>query len=219
VRWWASGAQQATDGLSGLTGVAADVVVAAGEVGVGALAALETVFPPIPSEVVLPLAGYLAERGRMTVVGVLVAAVVGAVVGNLVLYALGRSLGEERAGRLLCRLPLMSTDDVQEASAWFSRHGRRAVFFGRWVPVVRALVSLPAGAQRMPLPTFVVYTAAGIGSWNSLLVTAGYLLGTQYQLLQDYLGYLDYVFLAALVVLVGLWVRRHRRRSAAARVG
>lgn len=204
-------AEPADDGLSGMTGFVADVLAALGEVGVGLLALAETVFPPMPSEVILPLAGYLAERGRMDIALVLLAAVAGAVAGNLGLYGLARWVGEVRAARLLARLPLVHTEDVAAASAWFARWGTVAVLVGRFVPVVRALVSIPAGAQRMPLRVFVPLTALGIGTWNSLLVGAGYALGTQYHVIEDYLQYLDYVVLGAVVVLLGLAVRRHLR--------
>lgn len=206
------------DGLVGLSGLAADVIAAIGEIGVGALTFVETVFPPVPSELILPLAGYLAERGRMNVVLVVLAATVGALLGALVLYGLGALLGEERARRWLTWLPLVDESDFDTASAWFHRHGHSVVFFGRFVPIVRSLVSLPAGAQRMPLAPFLLLTAAGSALWNTALVGAGYLLGTQYERVEQYLGYLDYVIYAALVVVVGWFVIRKLRQRHAASV-
>jgi membrane protein DedA with SNARE-associated domain len=206
------------DGLVGLSGLAADVIAAIGEVGVGLLTFVETVFPPVPSELILPLAGYLAERGRMNVVLVVLAATVGAVLGALVLYGLGALFGEERARRWLTWLPLVDESDFDNASAWFHRHGHGVVFFGRFVPIVRSLVSLPAGAQRMPLLPFVLLTAAGSALWNIALVGAGYLLGTQYERVEQYLGYLDYVIYAAIVSVVGWFVVRKLRRRRAASV-
>jgi membrane protein DedA with SNARE-associated domain len=204
------------DGLTGLTGLAADVMVSLGEVGVGLLTLVESVFPPIPSEPILSLAGYLAERGRMNVVWVVVAATVGAVLGALVIYGLGAAFGEQRARRWLTRLPLVDESDFDQAAAWFQRHGHGVVFFGRFVPIVRSLVSLPAGAQRMPLVPFVVLTMLGSLLWNSLLVGAGYALGTQYERVEEYLAYIDYVVLAAIVVVIGWWVVRKRRQRRAA---
>jgi membrane protein DedA with SNARE-associated domain len=200
------------DGLTGLTGLAADVMAALGELGVGLLTLVESVFPPIPSEPILSLAGYLAERDRMNVVWVVVAATAGAVLGALVIYGLGAAFGERRARRWLTRLPLVDEADFDQASAWFQRHGHGVVFFGRFVPIVRSLVSLPAGAQRMPLLPFVVLTSAGSLLWNSVLVGAGYALGTQYERVEDYLGYLDYLVIAALTLALGWWVVRKRRQ-------
>lgn len=208
------------DGLSGLTGLAADVMNAIGEVGVGILTFVETVFPPIPSEIVLSLGGYLAERGELTLVWVLVAATLGAVLGALVLYWLGAVFGEERARRWLTVLPLVEGSDFDKAAAWFRRHGPPVVFFGRFVPIVRSLVSLPAGAQHMRLLPFVALTTAGSAIWNSALVGAGYLLGTQYERVEDYLAYIDYVVFAAILVVIGWFVltklRARRRMSTGA---
>lgn len=205
------------DGLTGLSGFVADVIAAFGAWGVGLLTLLETVFPPIPSEVVLPLAGFLSQQGRMGLVSVLVASTAGSVAGALVLYAAGARLGAERAGRLLCRLPLMEKSDVERAQGWFDRHGRAAVFFGRLVPGVRSLISLPAGSSGMRLPTFLLYTTAGSGIWNAILVGGGVALGTQWHRVERYAGLLDNVVIAVIVVLVGWAVfRRVRRRRAEA---
>ena len=107
------------------------------------------------------------------------AATLGGVLGALLLYALGAWLGETHAKMLLAKLPLVDLTDMETASGWFQRHGPSVVFFGRFVPIVRSLVSLPAGAQRMPLWRFVGLTTLGSVIWNTLLIGAGYLLGTQ----------------------------------------
>lgn len=208
------------DGLTGLSGFVADVIAALGAWGVGLLTLVETVFPPIPSEVVLPLAGFLSYQGRMALVSVLVAATIGSVSGAWILYQAGALLGEERATRLLCRLPLMEPDDVRRADAWFARHGRSAIFFGRLIPGVRSLISLPAGSTRMPIGTFLLFTTAGSGLWNCLLVGAGYLLGTQWHRVEGYAGLFDNVVIAVLAALV-VWAvaRRLLRRRREARSG
>lgn len=202
------------DGLTGFTGLVADIIVALGEIGVGTLVFIETVFPPIPSEVILSLAGWQAQMGRMDLVLTILAATAGGVLGALVLYGLGAWFGEERAKSLMARLPLIDRDDLDAASAFFLRHGRKIVFFGRFVPIVRSLVSIPAGAQHMPLASFVVLTALGSGLWNAFLIGAGFALGTQYHLLEGYLDYLDYVVYAAILLFVGWylirWHRKHR---------
>jgi membrane protein DedA with SNARE-associated domain len=203
--------------LPGLSGFVADVIARMGEIGVGVLTAVETVFPPIPSEVVLPFAGYLAQRGQLSLTWVLVAATLGALLGAVALYGFAARVGHERASALLARVPLVDREDVDRASDWFARHGRSAVFLGRLVPGVRSLVSLPAGAQRMPLARFVVYTTAGSLVWNTLLVGAGYALGTQWEETAAYADWLDRVLIGALVLVVtALAVRRVRKRRARA---
>lgn len=200
------------NGLSGLAGIAANVIEALGEIGVGALTLIETVFPPIPSEVILPLSGFQANVGSLNVWLVVIAATIGSYLGALVLYGLGHVLGEERAIRLLSRLPLVDREDFERASGWFSRHGRPAIFFGRLIPGVRSLISLPAGAQRMPLVTFTVFTVLGSALWNGLLVGLGYALGTQYELVDRFSPILDWAFIIAVVgIVVWLIVRRVRR--------
>lgn len=199
-------------GLSGVSGVAADVIEAVGEVGVGLLTLVETVFPPIPSEIVLSLAGYLAQRGQLDLTLTVVAATVGALAGAYVLYGLGHWFGEDRARSWLTRLPLVHGSDFDKASDWFRRYGTTAVLVGRCVPIVRSLVSLPAGAQGMPLVRFTLLTVAGTLVWNSALIGAGYALGTQYHRVERYAGYLDYVVYGGIVAVVGWLLIRHLRR-------
>ena len=209
-----SAADGSASGFSGLSGLVVGIVQRLGAVGAGLLTLLETVFPPIPSEVVLPLAGYLAGRGDLDFVAVLVAATVGSVLGALLLYLAGLRLGRDRATALLCHLPLVDERDVLRAEQWFDRHGQTAVLAGRLVPGVRSLVSLPAGAGRMPLGRFTVLTALGSLVWNTLLVGAGALLGRQWQVVERYADVLNYVVTGAVVLLVGWFVVRRLRRRA-----
>ncbi len=208
----ATAADPSGSGFSGLSGAVIAVVERLGAVGAGLLTLLETVFPPIPSEVVLPLAGYLAGRGDLDFAAVLAAATVGSVAGALLLYGAGLRLGRDRATALLCRLPLVEERDVLRAEGWFDRHGQTAVLVGRLVPGVRSLVSLPAGAQRMPLWRFTLLTAVGSLVWNTLLVGAGALLGRQYQVVEQYADVLNYAVTAVVVVLVVWFVTRRLRR-------
>ena len=185
---------------------------ALGAVGVGLAILLETVIPPIPSEVVLPLAGYLAQTGRMSLVAAFLAATAGSVLGAAFLYQLGRWLGPERSRRWLDRLPLVDAADVDKAFRAFERRGRAAVLFGRLVPVVRSFISVPAGVVRMPWPQFLLYTAIGSAIWNAALSGAGVALGTQYELVERYVGFLDYALVAAVVAAVAWIVVRYGRR-------
>jgi membrane protein DedA with SNARE-associated domain len=205
--------------LSGLTGWVASVIESLGEVGVGLLVALENLVPPIPSEIVLSLAGYLAAEDRVNLVLVLVAATAGSVAGAVILYWLGRALGEDRLRRWLDRIPLVDADDLEKADRWFEKHEKNAVLFGRCAPVVRSLVSIPAGANRMPLGQFVVFTTIGSGVWNALFVLAGYLLGARWQNVEQYSHWFDYGVGAFFAGAVGWWVikKTRGRKDATAR--
>jgi membrane protein DedA with SNARE-associated domain len=208
-------AAESGSGFGGLSGFVVGIVERLGAPGVAVLTLVETVFPPIPSEVVLPLAGYLAGRGNLDFLAVLVASTLGSLAGALLLYTGGARLGRERSTALLARLPLVEGRDVERAEDWFARHGSSAVFFGRLVPGVRSLVSLPAGASRMSLWRFTLLTLLGSLSWNALLVGAGALLGRQWQTVEQYADVLNSVVTAVVVVLVAVFVvRRLRRRRA-----
>lgn len=204
--------------LGGVVGFAARGIENLGEWGVGLFTLAETVLPPIPSEVILPLAGYLAKQGSLNLVLVLITSTLGAYAGALLLYWLGAKLGLERSIRGLSRLPLVDREDFENAAVWFRRHGRSSIFFGRLLPGVRSLISLPAGASNMPLATFSLYTLAGTGLWNGALIGLGYALGTQYQVIEQYSRFLNYAVYAALgLTVVWLAVRSVRRREAAKR--
>ena len=211
---WFGGAVASTDPaqLTGLAGWVVDTVELLGPVGVGVLVALETVFPPIPSEVVLPVAGLLSGQGRMSVTLAVVGATVGSVVGALVLFWAGARLGTDRLRRVANRLPLTEPDDVDRAERWFDRHGGSSVLVGRAVPVVRSLVSVPAGVERMPLPRFVLYTALGSTVYNVALVLAGYVLGSRWTQIGEYSDVINHVILGAFAVALGVFVRRRLRR-------
>lgn len=203
--------------LGGLAGFAFTLMEGIGEWGVGLFTLIETVFPPIPSEVILPLAGFLAQRGELNLVLVVITSTLGAYVGALLLYWLGAKLGMQRAISWLSKLPLVDKEDFEKAASWFSRHGRSAIFFGRFIPGVRSLISLPAGAERMHLLTFSIFTIAGSAIWNGLLIGLGAALGTQYELIEKYSDYLNYIVYAGVAgVVAWLVIRRIRRARATA---
>ena len=197
--------------LTGLVGVAADVIDALGEVGVGLLILVENLFPPIPSELVLPLAGFLAAQGRLSLSLTIIAATVGSVLGALILYEAGRRLGVRRIRAIVGRLPLMQVEDVDRAVDWFGRHGQKAVLLGRCLPVVRSLISVPAGVAHMPRWRFTLLTGLGSLVWNSVFIGGGYALGAQFDRVEEYSSYLDLAVYAAIAVLIGLGVRRALR--------
>ena len=176
--------------------------------------AAENLFPPLPSEIILPLAGFAAARGEMTLWEAIAWTTAGSVVGAVLLYLVGAALGRDRVRRLVERLPFFSADGLARSEAWFDRHGSKAVLFGRMVPVVRSLVSVPAGTYRMPILRFVVLTAVGSAAWNSLLVVAGFHLGGNWEAVSSWASRYQYGVLAAVAVLVVVWMARRRRASA-----
>lgn len=187
-----------------------------GYTGVAVLTFLENVFPPIPSEVVIPLAGFVAAEGDLTLWGVIATGTFGSVAGAVLWYEVGRRLGKRRlrewvnrSGRWLT----LSVEDVDKAEDWFRRHGNSAVFIGRLVPGVRSLVSIPAGFARMPLGSFLAYSAAGTLIWTAALAYAGVVLRANFAIVSDYIDGVTYaVFGIFAVLLVRRYVRCWRKR-------
>nr|WP_083977610.1 DedA family protein [Herbidospora sakaeratensis] len=185
-----------------------------GAPGAGLAIALENLFPPLPSEAILPLAGFTAARGDLSLMAVLIWTTIGSVVGAVALYAIGAMLGEERMMRLASRLPLIKLSDIEKTQAWFARHGRKTVFFGRMIPIFRSLISIPAGVTRMPMATFLLFTTLGSAIWNTVFVLAGYYLGENWSVVEGYVGVLSNVVIVV-VALAVVWfvVSRIRRRE------
>ncbi|MFJ9124506.1 DedA family protein [Streptomyces sp. NPDC102340] len=204
----------AAEPTTGIAGWAAHLVDVLGGPGAGLAIALENLFPPLPSEVILPLTGFAAGQGAISLASALFWTTLGSVVGAAVLYWIGRVIGRDRMYALWGRLPLVKVSDLEKTEAWFQRHGTKAVLLGRMVPIFRSLISIPAGVERMPLPVFLSLTAVGSLVWNSVLVLAGYWLGDQWDLVETYVGVISKVVLgAALVALVAYLVVRLRGRG------
>lgn len=189
---------------------------ALGYLGIGLLMFLENLFPPIPSELIMPLAGFTIAQGSMQFVPAIAAGVVGTVLGALPWYFAGVYFGERRLMRWADRYGkwlTLSSRDIERAIAWFNRYGHMAVFLCRLVPGIRTLISLPAGLARMNLAMFLLYSTLGTVIWTTLLTVAGYLLGEHYKLVEQYLGPVSKVVLVGLAIAVGLWLwrRQHRR--------
>jgi membrane protein DedA with SNARE-associated domain len=184
-----------------------------GSLGVGLLILLENLIPPIPSEVVLPLAGFRASTGTLSVVGVWVAATAGAVLGALLLYGLGAWLGYDRLHRLAGRrwFVVASQRDIDRGHELFERHGTRMVLFARCVPFLRSVVSIPAGISGMPLLRFAVLTAIGSGVWNAVFIALGWWLGERWDQVQSWLGPVSYVVVGLLVIGLGVLIVRKLR--------
>lgn len=193
------------------------VIEALGYPGLTILVALENVFPPIPSEVILPLAGFLTGQNRFSFPIVLLATTLGSLLGALLLYGIGAAIGQARVRRLVERYghwALLTPDDLTRSESWFDRFGPIAVFTGRLVPIVRSLVSIPAGYRRMPISQFLLLTGAGSLLWNGALVTLGWFFGENWHVIERYVGWLQYIVIAVAVVLIVrfIWLRLRQRR-------
>ncbi|KRF33354.1 DedA family protein [Yonghaparkia sp. Soil809] len=186
-----------------------------GVVGAGLLVAIESLFPPIPSEIILPLAGFTASRGSFSLVGAIIATTAGSLIGALGLYYLGRFVGVARLRRWADKVPLMSADDVDKSMIWFGKHDKVAVLTGRFVPIVRSLVSIPAGVERMHLGLFLLLTLIGSGIWNSLFIILGFVLGENWTVVEAFMAQYSRLILViavlALAVVIVLRIRRQRR--------
>ena len=205
--------------LTGVAGWAVDMMELLGEFGAGVAIALENLFPPLPSELILPLGGFAASQGTLNLWLVLFWTTAGSVVGASILYGLGAWLGLDRLRKIVDWLPLVEVADVDKTVAWFERHGAKAVFFGRMIPIFRSLISIPAGVTRMHFGLFLVLTTIGSLIWNSIFVVAGFLLGENWEMVEPYADVLQYVVLGAVVVALVVFVivrlRTIRRRKAA----
>ena len=206
-----------------------DVINQFGYFGVALLVVIENVFPPIPSEIVLPFAGFVAQQGASavnatadaaqsdtTVIGMMIAATVGSVAGALILYFVSAAIGPERLRGFVERFGKwfgVKSSDLVRAEEWFDRRSVVAVLVGRCVPLIRSIVSIPAGFRRMKLTSFVVLTAIGSAVWNIALIGAGAVLGDQWERVGEYVGVFQWLVIAAvLVLLVRFVVSRLKKR-------
>ncbi len=186
-----------------------------GYVGIGLLMFLENLFPPIPSELIMPLAGFTAAQGKMQLFPAIAAGVIGTVLGAFPWYYLGKIVSEERIkgwadryGRWLG----ISGADIDKANRWFDRHGKKAVLLCRMVPGVRTLISLPAGINAMPMVPFLLYSTIGTVLWVTFLTMAGYFLGNNYELVDKYLDPLSKIVAVTLVIALIIWIIRKRTK-------
>lgn len=203
--------------ISSVVDFARDIVGTLGYPGVFFAAVLENFFPPLPSEVIFPFVGFVAGLGELNLLGAIVAGVLGALVGAAFWYILGYVLGRanlkiyvDRYGRAL----RISFEDIEKAEEWFARHEGPAVFFGRLVPLVRTLISVPAGFVRMSKMKFLAYTFSGSFLWIGALSTAGFFLGERWEEVSQIVG--DYELLVGLLLVsitLVLLFRFYRRRS------
>ena len=191
-----------------------------GYFGIMFLIAVENIFPPIPSEIILTFGGFMTTQpdSKINIIGVVVAATIGSIIGALVLYYIGKILNKERLkkivsgkiGKMLCLKP----KDIEKADHWFDTKGNKTVFFCRFIPVVRSLISIPAGMSDMPILKFLVYTIIGSFIWNLVLVVVGSIVGEKWQIVVDIINTYSHIVLVLLVVLfVGLFLCFYYKRK------
>jgi membrane protein DedA with SNARE-associated domain len=187
-----------------------------GYLGIGLLMFAENLFPPIPSELIMPLAGFTVAKGDMNFTLAVLAGVIGTILGAFPWYYAGKILGEERLKSLADRYGkwiTVSSQDIDKATRWFNRYGNKAVLLGRLVPGVRTLISLPAGLSNMPLAPFVIYSTLGTTAWVMLLTFLGFMLGEKYELVEQYLEPVSKIVLVFLIVAFIAWVVIKQRKA------
>lgn len=178
------------------------VISSTGYVGIVFLMFAENVFPPIPSEVIVPLAGFMVSKGELAFVGVVIAGTIGSVLGSLPFYYIGRKIEEKRLRQLTQkygRWLTISEDDIDRSKKWFDKYGGWTVFFCRLIPGIRSLISLPAGIEQMNTISFILCSAAGMALWTTILTAAGYLLRNNFEKVEDYLDPVVYLIIGALI--------------------
>jgi membrane protein DedA with SNARE-associated domain len=179
-----------------------------GYFGVFALMALENIFPPIPSEMIMPFAGFVVARGDLTLAGVLIAGTLGSVVGALPWYYAGKVYGRDRVKKLAARHARWMTvtpEEIEHSLRTFEKHGGKTVLFGRLIPAIRTLISVPAGITEMPLPKFLVYSIIGSLAWTGLLTATGFVLEDNYT---QVAGYVDPVSKTVLGIMLAWYLYR-----------
>lgn len=185
-----------------------------GYFGIALLMFLDNVFPPIPSEVIMPSAGFTAAQGQLHIFGVILAGSLGSLVAAALLYFLGRKISEQHLFRWVeyyGKYLFIKTEDVKKALSWFERYGHRVVFFGRMIPAVRSLISIPAGMSKMPFWKFMLYSSLGTVIWTTFLACLGYYFGNNTELMERILSQVSYVVIALVVVFLGWWVYRQKK--------
>jgi len=188
-----------------------------GYLGIGLLMFLENIFPPIPSELIMPLAGFTASKGNMELAPAIAAGVIGTMLGALPWYYIGKLVGEVRLKQWLKHPYIkwlgISDNDIDRSKQWFYKHGTKTVLFCRMVPGIRTFISVPAGFSGMPLIPFLIYSTVGTLGWVLLLTFSGYWLGQKYELVDQYSGIVANVVLATLFVVFLVWLIRHNRKK------
>ncbi len=187
-----------------------------GYIGIGLLILIENIFPPIPSELILTFGGFMTIDTNMTILGVIIASTIGSVLGAIILYYIGKILNKERLIKIVTskygKLLRVKPEDIESADKWFDEKGNKTVFFCRFIPVVRSLISIPAGMSEMPLLKFIIYTTFGSAIWNTVLVLVGAFAGDKKDLILTIIDDASYVIIALIVIVFLIFVYRFYKK-------
>lgn len=193
-----------------------------GYLGILLLITIENVFPPIPSEVILLFAGFMTTKSKLTLVGVIIVSTIGSLIGAIILYLVGRLLNKERLIKIvngkIGKILRLSEKDILKADEWFSKKGTKTVFFCRFVPVLRSLISIPAGISGMNIPKFLIYTTIGSLIWNAVLSYMGMVTGENWEkilaVLETYSTVIKIILLIGVIVLIYIFYRKKQKTKA-----
>jgi len=192
-----------------------NIISSLGYVGIALLMFLENLFPPIPSELIMPLAGFTVTQGKLDLQIVILAGTLGSVLGALPWYYVGKLVSEERLRNWINKHGkwlTLSTSDIDKSKNWMRKYGKAVIFFGRLVPGIRTFISVPAGLDQMPLIPFILYSFGGSLLWTAILAYAGFVLGQNFQLVEKYVGPLSGIIIAAIIIFVIIsFIRRKSR--------
>ena len=185
-----------------------------GYLGIAFLMFLDNIFPPIPSEIIMPSAGYTASKGDLTLMGVIIAGSAGSLIAAMILYWIGRKIPEQHLFTFIKhygKFLRIRVTDLEKALGWFNQHGHKIVFFGRMIPAVRSLISIPAGMSKMPFGKFMTYSALGTIIWTTFLACLGFYLGENQEMMSTILSRIGYVILAIAFIICGIWLYKRKR--------
>lgn len=176
-----------------------------GYFGVFFLIAIENIFPPIPSEVILLFGGFMTTYSKLSIIGVIIASTLGSLVGALILYYIGKILNKERLKKIvkgkIGKLLRLKEKDIDKADEWFDSKGNKTVFFCRFVPILRSLISIPAGMSEMEMPKFLLYTTVGSAIWNTVLTITGSIVGKNWESIVDIFDKYSHITLIVLIII------------------
>ena len=176
-----------------------------GYIGVLLLIAIENVFPPIPSEVILLFGGFMTTYTELNVIGMILFSTLGSLIGAIVLYYVGKILNKERLKKIVSgkvgKILRLKNEDIETADHWFDTKGNKTVFFCRFIPIVRSLISIPAGMSEMPMLKFLIYTTFGSLIWNTVLVVIGNRVGENWTSILDILDKYSHIVLVLLIII------------------
>ncbi len=190
-----------------------------GYLGVFSLIAIENIFPPIPSEVILLFGGFMTTYTKLNVIGVIIASTLGSLLGAIILYYIGKILNKDRLKKIIKgktgKILRLKASDIDKADNWFDTKGNKTVFFCRFIPILRSLISIPAGMSEMEMPKFLIYTIIGSAIWNSVLTILGSIVGEKWETILDIFDKYSHLTLVALIILfiifVIIYFKKHKK--------